>query len=292
MSIVRARWAAIGAAVAVTLGAGGVGIVGAAVSSGEKTVFVPITPCRVTDTRASSAVGPKSSPLGPSETYTINAHGNNGQCTGIPADAVGLQLNVTAVGATSPSFLTIWEAGQPMPGSSSLNPVPGEPPTPNAVTAALSPTGQFSVYNFQGAVDVIIDITGYYADHNHDDRYYTKAELDARQWTGDNIEDFSLTNEDVGVLYAVVMANGTLVRSSGGVTSARQGAGTYTVDFNREVGNCAHIGSLARPDDTGVGGPGQIGFAGLFTVADSLFIQTTNSAGSLADLDFHVMLVC
>ena len=29
-----------------------------------------------------------------------------------------------------------------------------------------------------GSVDVLADIVGYYTDHNHDDRYYTKAEID------------------------------------------------------------------------------------------------------------------
>jgi hypothetical protein len=178
MANMRTRWAAIGAAIAITIGAGGVGLVDASVGSGERTVFVPITPCRVMDTRPDSTVGPKSSPLGPSETHTVTAHGDNGDCVGIPADAVALSLNITTVGATMPSFLTIWEAGQPQPGSSSLNPVPGEPPTPNGVTTALSPAGQFSLFNFQGAVDVIADITGYYVDHNHDDRYYTKSEID------------------------------------------------------------------------------------------------------------------
>jgi hypothetical protein len=131
------------------------------------------------DTRSDSPVGPKSSPLGPGETHTVTAHGSNGNCTGIPADAVGVSLNVTTLGATAPSFITIWETAKPRPLSSSLNPAPGQPPTPNAVTTALSPTGQFNVFNLQGSVDVIADINGYYADHNHDDRYYTKPEVDA-----------------------------------------------------------------------------------------------------------------
>ena len=42
----RARWAAIGAAVAVTIGAGGIMSASASIDSGERTVFVPITPCR------------------------------------------------------------------------------------------------------------------------------------------------------------------------------------------------------------------------------------------------------
>ena len=46
MGLVRSRWAAIGAAVAVTLGAGGLISVGA---SNDTSSLVPITPTRVLD---------------------------------------------------------------------------------------------------------------------------------------------------------------------------------------------------------------------------------------------------
>ena len=180
-SLTRTRWAAIGAAVAVTLGAGGIGLVLAApLSTGERTVLVPAN-CRLADTRAGATnVGTKTSPLGAGETHTFSAHGTNGNCT-IPADATALNLNVTAVGATATrTFLTFWGADQPQPLTSSLNPAAGQPPTPNALTTDLSATGQFKTYNDVGSVNVIIDITGYYQDHNHDDRYYTKDQLDPR----------------------------------------------------------------------------------------------------------------
>lgn len=50
---------------------------------------------------------------------------------------------------------------EPMPNSSSLNPVPGQPPTPNAVTTELAPNGRFEVHNLRGHVHVIIDVNGY-----------------------------------------------------------------------------------------------------------------------------------
>ncbi len=42
----------------------------------------------------------------------------------------------------------------------------------------LAADGGFSVYNLQGTVDLIIDVVGVYSDHHHDDRYYTRAEID------------------------------------------------------------------------------------------------------------------
>ena len=175
MSLMRTRWAAVGAAVAVTLGAGGIGLVSATNPSGAA-ALVPITPCRITDTRTASQVGPKASPVGPNETYTIAAHGTNGNCT-IPAAATGLSMNVTAVNASANTFLTFWGTGA-QPTAANLNPRAGGPPTPNSVTTPLSATGSFNVYNKAGNVGIIIDIVGYYTDHTHDDRYYTKNQTD------------------------------------------------------------------------------------------------------------------
>ncbi len=179
MSIIRTRCAAIGAAVAVTLGAGGIGIV-SATQPADAVTFVPITPCRVMDTRTEFNVGPKTSPVGPGETYTVNTTtGNTGNCTNIPTTATGVSLNITALDATLPTFLTVWATGDPQPEASSLNPVPGQPPTPNAVTTGINTGGQFDIYNLQGNVQVIADINGYYTDHHHDDRYYTKNQTDS-----------------------------------------------------------------------------------------------------------------
>lgn len=122
--------------------------------------FVPITPCRLFDTRpAPDRIGPFGA-FGIDDTKTFQARGTNGKCT-IPTDATGLSLNVTAVDATTLTYLTIWPGG-PRPLASSLNPSPGEPPTPNAVTTNLSATGAFNVYNLTGNVDVLVDINGYY----------------------------------------------------------------------------------------------------------------------------------
>ena len=189
MSIVRTRWAAIGAAVAVTLGAGGVGIV-SATQPADAVAFVPITPCRVMDTRVEFNVGPKSSPVGPGEVYTVNTTtGDTGNCTGIPTTATGVSMNVTALDASVPTFLTVWATGDTQPEASSLNPVPGSPPAPNAVTTGINATGQFNIFNLQGNVHVIADINGYYTDHHHDDRYYTETESDGRYYTRPDADD-------------------------------------------------------------------------------------------------------
>lgn len=175
----RSRWAALGAAVAVSLGAGGLGVVNATISSGTKAVFVPITPCRLVDTRpAPTTVGGRATPLNPGEIATFTVHGSNGNCT-IPAGATSIATNVTVTAPTSDGFLTVFPADASLPNASNLNWAAGQAPTPNAVTVDLSSDGKVNVFNERGTVNVIIDIVGYYEDHNHDDSYYTKAQTDA-----------------------------------------------------------------------------------------------------------------
>lgn len=170
MNAARSRWAAIGAAVAVSLGAGGVGISQATTDSGDGPVsaFFPIEPCRLADNAT----------IGADTSITLDGTGTTGACE-LPESVTGLAANVTAVGATQQTNLRFYAADSDVPDTANLNPTPGAPPTPNAVNIPINTnTGQFSVYNRFGTVAVFIDILGYYDDHTHDNRYYTKAEVD------------------------------------------------------------------------------------------------------------------
>ena len=178
----RTRWSALGAAVAVVIGAGVVlPSASAAVTTGSRAVFVPMVPCRLFDTRpgADTNVGPRATPIGPSEVYTQQVAGNNGRCS-VPTDATAISMNVTAVGGTASGYLTVYPSdATERPQASNLNWAAGAPAVPNKVDVKLSATGTINLFNFAGSVDVLADVVGYYADHNHDDRYYTKEQIDA-----------------------------------------------------------------------------------------------------------------
>ncbi len=91
----------------------------------------------------------------------MNAQQAGTDCVGkIPPTASALSLNVTALNATSNSFLTIWPDGQ-RPLASTLNPAPGQRVF-NAVTTELTAAQTFQIYNNRGNVDVFVDIDGYY----------------------------------------------------------------------------------------------------------------------------------
>ena len=129
---------------------------------GAPSVLVPITPCRLLDTRTGAEnVGTRSKPLGAAESATFQVTGTNGKCT-IPSNATGIAANVTAVNPTAASYVTIFPADAPRPTASNLNVIANSPPTPNQVTVGLSATGAIGAYNNGGTLDLIVDIVGYY----------------------------------------------------------------------------------------------------------------------------------
>jgi hypothetical protein len=117
--------------------------------------FLP-TPQRLVDTRTSS--GPIAS--GASRCFPIAGQG------GIPADAVGVVLNVAAVQYSTPGWLSLYPSGQPVPATSTLNFDPHEYAIANGTIVRLGPDGQVcvnvgTVNNAPGSAQVILDATGY-----------------------------------------------------------------------------------------------------------------------------------
>lgn len=138
---------------------------------GGNPVFDGVTPVRILDTR--KGLGAPEAPLGPEQSLEVLVAGANG----IPAEATSVVMNVTAVGASTATHLTVWPTGETRPNASNLNPSNANP-APNLVTVAIGTDGRVSIFNKSGSVHVIADVVGYYRDHDHDDRYYTQAEVD------------------------------------------------------------------------------------------------------------------
>jgi hypothetical protein len=113
--------------------------------------FVPVTPCRVVDTRG--AGGPLAARS--SRSFTIPSGG-----CGIPATAQAYSLNVTVVPAGPLSYLTLWPTGQPQPNVSTLNSFAGAV-VANAAIVPAGTNGAVSAY-VSDQSDVILDIDGYF----------------------------------------------------------------------------------------------------------------------------------
>ena len=176
-SMMRARWAAVGAAVAVSLGGGVVMVANAGGPPGpsDELVYVSIPTCRIVDTRDLSAptgtdVG-SFARLGDGETILVDIDDSvhpGITCEGLPASGVeAVNLNVTAINSSTLSFIVLYPGDVlSRPVGSNLNFKSGDAPTANQAVVRLGSiggdNGLFNLYNHDGTVDVVVDVNGYY----------------------------------------------------------------------------------------------------------------------------------
>ncbi len=118
--------------------------------------FVPVTPCRIADTR--EAAGPFGAPWIAGQStrdFIVPESGCN-----IPANAQAYALNVTAVPEKTLGWLTIWPKGQARPFVSTLNSADGRVKA-NAAIVPAGERGGVSVFATDNT-NVILDISGYF----------------------------------------------------------------------------------------------------------------------------------
>ncbi|MBR7832212.1 hypothetical protein KDL01_03015 [Actinospica durhamensis] len=125
--------------------------------TGLATVFVPVTPSRVADTRTSKAMTPGS-------TVTFRPVGGHNT---MPAPDTTYVVNLTVTAATGNGLITAWPHGEPTPNTSNLNYLRGQTvanlaqirsgsidASGNDVIASNTESG--------GTVEFIADVFGYY----------------------------------------------------------------------------------------------------------------------------------
>jgi uncharacterized protein (DUF1501 family) len=121
------------------------------------TEFVSMNPQRLFDTR--DGTGGRLGPLGQGESWPFSIRGQ----FGVPAEAIAVAINLTAVDATIPTFVTAWPGGQDRPTTSNLNPVPGMA-VPNLAIVRLGNAGDVNFFNNSGSVHLLADVVGYFRD--------------------------------------------------------------------------------------------------------------------------------
>lgn len=118
--------------------------------------FVAIAPTRVVDTRYGTGAAKR--PIGPDGTITVSTAGIGG----VPSAGVtAVVVNITSVGTTASTYLTVHATGGPRPSTANLSPVPGRVVGNLAVTG-VNQAGQFTIFNKYGTADCIVDIAGYF----------------------------------------------------------------------------------------------------------------------------------
>jgi hypothetical protein len=126
--------------------------------------FIPINPnFRILDTRNGLCGGNVCRALGPEGRLNLQITGYVDPGTGqsVPAGATAVVMNVTAVGGTSGSLLTVYPEGTTQPNASSLN-FPAHVNLANLVTSELGSGGAVTIFNSRGTVDVVADVQGYF----------------------------------------------------------------------------------------------------------------------------------
>jgi hypothetical protein len=139
------------------LAAGGAAVAATSMVSAQDPVtpteVVTVTPYRILDTR--SGIG-ATGQVGAGQSIDVQMAGVGP----VPANAVGVVLNLTGTQVSAPTFVTAWPTGLDRPTTSVLNLRPGAD-SPNGVIAMLGAGGKISLYNESGSIDLIADVAGY-----------------------------------------------------------------------------------------------------------------------------------
>jgi hypothetical protein len=126
-----------------------------AVGASGAGAFTPVGPSRIMDSRINFGI---SGPLAqtPKNLQVTNKGGVPG------ANVSAVVFNLTVVNAARDSYVTVWPAGKPQPTASNINFARGFVGA-NLVTVKVGDSGQVTMANSTGTVDVVADVVGWYS---------------------------------------------------------------------------------------------------------------------------------
>ncbi len=173
----RIRWAAIGAAIAVSLGGGVTLFAQAGTAPASSSTFVAVSPVRVLDTRDSVVLW--AGPFVTGVPHDVKVTGSIPTAAGaqsvMPAGSTGVVLNVTVLNSTADGFVSVRPADATgAPQTSNIN-FEARKTVANSITVNLPTSGAdagtfevwFDSMGVAGATaDILVDVTGYYSDHS------------------------------------------------------------------------------------------------------------------------------
>lgn len=124
--------------------------------------YHPITPARVLDTRPTGVtvdgLAQPKAPIGPGASITVPIAGR----AGVPASGVAaVAVNLTGIGPTASTYLSLYPSGITRPGTSTLN-LAARAIKANSTLVRLGATGAVEVFNAVGSTDVALDVVGYF----------------------------------------------------------------------------------------------------------------------------------
>ncbi len=115
-------------------------------------LFTPQAPKRILDTRSGAPVG-----SGAERVLAVR-----GGTTGVPTNATGVVMNVTAASTSSASYLTVYPDGAARPTASNINWGGPTAAIPNLVYSPIGASGQVRLYNSAGSTHLLADVVGWF----------------------------------------------------------------------------------------------------------------------------------
>lgn len=180
----------------VTIDVFGVFVRSEATDSGR---FEQLGPVRHTDTRDGA-------PMTANETRTFDL-----TTAGVPVDASGVVMNITAIQANGRGFYTVWESGSPRPETANVNVLGVGYNAGNQVISGLS-DGKVDIFTNIGS-DITLDITGYFTATGGDELtdglfvpFTPTRLLDTREPNGPTGQNAGLPLE-AGELFSLALAD-------------------------------------------------------------------------------------
>ena len=234
----RARWAAVGAAVAVSLGGGGLFVANAAVSD-QASSFVPVEPVRFVDSRSDVGVtGPLASLADEDVKVTGLINTTDGMQEVVPPGANGVVLNVTVIRPSAAGFVSVRPGGATGTAATSSVNFGSGATVANSVTVSVPTSGpnvgeiglRFDAFGVAGpSTEIAVDVVGYTTSA-------TLTALQAGQLSvsagGDTTQALSTDDEVVQTVELIAPADGDVLVSSS--------TSVYNNDFGSEQNvNCS-----------------------------------------------------
>lgn len=225
-----------------------------------------ITPCRVIDTRSTSAGALKantSRPFFMIDKGGFTSQGGDSSDCGVPDTATAVHVNVTSAGATGNGNIRVYPFGEAAPLASLVNFRTGVP-VANAATIALCRNSDGTLCDkdvrFLSTVqtDLVVDVMGYYEPP----------------------------------MVAQVNGDGSVYGNSMRLVSVGyMGAGQYEVLWDTDVSAC--LASISIGDGfTGGGDAGLVAAVDRSGTPNGLWVETYDASGFPADMPFQVHVVC
>ena len=120
--------------------------------------FTGVAPLRLLDSRTAVGGWDRQLVAGSARDLLVRQPTNPG---GVPATATAVVVNLTATEGSAASFLSVRPSGAPPSSASNVNFAAGET-IPNLAIVGIGADGAITLSNAVGAVDVIVDLVGYF----------------------------------------------------------------------------------------------------------------------------------